>query len=360
MRGADISQTKLFTSVSTSSLIPADHPLRQIREMANQALKDLSAVFNTCYSIMGRPSIPPEQIFRALIIQIFYSIRSERLLMENIQYNMLFRWFIGLSIDQPVWNHSVYSKHRDDILKSDVTRQFFKLIVEQAKEANLLSDEHFTVDGTILEAWASVKSVRPKDEEAPPPGPGRNNWTDFKGEKRTNQTHASTSDPESRLYRKSEGQTAKPSYLGHALMENRHGLIEDVRVTQADGYAEREAALSMVASVTKENRMITLGTDKGYNSACFVETLLHLRVMPHVPPKKGETGLLDSLSKTVGYKISNRIRKRVEKIFAWMKTIGPQRKARHRGKEKIGSMFLLTAAAYNLVRMRNLGLAATA
>jgi transposase len=357
MRGADVSQTSLLINFSTSSLVPEKHPLRPIREMVNRALKELSGEFNRYYSFMGRPSIPPEKLFRALLIQILYSIRSERLLMEQIRYNMLFRWFIGLSADEPVWNHSVYSKQRDNVLDSQVTGQFFTQIREQANAANLLSDKHFTVDGTLLEAWASQKSVHPKDQEPPPPGPGRNGWHDFKGEKRGNKTHASVTDPESRLYRKSEGQAAKPSYMGHVLMENRNGLIQDVRVTQADGYAEREAALSMAAA-RQSHKAITLGADKGYDCKCFIESLLWLGVVPHVARKDKGSALSEVWARSSGYIVSQRIRKRVEEGFGWMKTIGPMRKLKHRGKEKVGSIFRLTAAAYNLVRMRNLGVAA--
>jgi len=360
MRGADISRTALFVNFSTSSLVPEDHPLRPIREMVNQALKELSPEFNRHYSMMGRRSIPPEQIFRALIIQVLYSIRSERLLMEQIRYNMLFRWFIGLSVDQPVWHHSVYSTHRDDILSADVTGQFFAQIRERAKEAKLLSDEHFTVDGTLLEAWASLKSVHPKDQEPPPPGPGRNGWHDFKGEKRTNETHASVTDSESRLYTKSKGQAAKPSYMGHVLMENRNGLIQDIRVTQADGYAEREAALSMAAEVAKPKKRgkdITIGADKGYDATDFLVAMLGLRILPHVAAKN-DGSLAAAFTRHNGYAVSQKVRKRVEEIFGWMKTVGPMKKLKHRTKEKVGSIFRLTAAAYNLVRMRNLGIAA--
>ena len=360
MRGSDQQQHRMFSYISPEQRVPQDHPLRPIREMVNTALAELSPLFEEIYSHTGRPSIPPEQLLRALLIQILYSIRSERLLVEQLDYNLLFRWFVGLSMDDSVWNHSVYSKNRDRLLDSDVAAAFFQSVYTQAEASALLSDEHFTVDGTLIEAWASLKSFRPKDSDSSKPpesGSGRNPEVNFRGQKRKNDTHASSTDPEARLYKKGKGKEAKLTYMGHVLMENRNGLAVDTRLTLATGTAEREAAISMVEDVPGAHR-ITIGADKGYDCADFVKQLRELTATPHVAQKK-EGSAIDGRTIThPGYAASQRIRKRVEEIFGWLKTVGFLSKTRHRGRERVNWVFTFAIAAYNLVRMRNLGLAA--
>jgi len=354
MRGDDVQQEAMFSYLSPEARVPRDHPLRSIRKMVNQALVELSGEFRAMYSREGRPSIPPERLLRALLLQVLYTIRSTRLLMEQLDYNLLFRWFVGLSMDDKVWDHSVFSKNQERFLRSDLAGAFFRRIHEQAAQAGLLSDEHFTVDGTLIEAWASLKSFRPKD--APPPeGGGRNPEVDFHGEKRLNQTHASTTDPEARLFRKGKGKEAKLCFLGHVLMENRHGLIVSPHLTVATGTAEREAAVSLVETIPGRHR-ITIGGDKAYDTREFVQSLRALNTVPHVAQNcKGRKSAIDGrTTRHTGYTISQRLRKRVEEIFGWMKTVGNLRKTRHRGVERVGWMFTLTAAAYNLVRIRNL------
>lgn len=359
MRGSDIQQQRLFSYISPEVRVPQKHPLRPIKKMANQALRELSSMFKTIYSSEGRPSIAPEKLLRSLLLQVFYSIRSERLLVEQLDYNLLFRWFIGLSMDDPVWNHSTYSKNRDRLLQTDVAVAFLRSICRQAEDAGLLSDEHFTVDGTLIEAWASLKSFRPKGENPTDKNEGgRNPEVDFHGQKRKNDTHASTTDPESRLHKKSKGKEARLAYMGHVLMENRNGLAVDARLTQATGKAEREAALSMVEDIPGNHR-VTLGADKAYDTADFVKELRVLKATPHVAGKSKGSAIDGRTTRHEGYKISQRKRKRVEEIFGWMKTVGFIRKTRHRGQEKVDWVFTFATAAYNLVRMRNLGLAAT-
>jgi transposase len=322
--------------------------------MVNQALAELSGEFRAMYSREGRPSIPPERLLRALLLQVLYTIRSTRLLMEQLDYNLLFRWFVGLSLDDKVWDHSVFSKNQERFLRSDLAGAFFRRIHAQAAQAGLLSDEHFTVDGTLIEAWASLKSFRPKD--APPPeGGGRNPEVDFHGEKRLNQTHASTTDPEARLFRKGKGKEAKLCFTGHVLMENRHGLIVSPHLSTATGTAEREAAVSLVETIPGRHR-ITVGADKAYDTREFVQSLRSLNAVPHVAQNcKGRKSAIDGrTTRHTGYTISQRLRKRVEEIFGWMKTVGNLRKTRHRGVERVSWMFTLTATAYNLVRIRNL------
>jgi transposase len=354
MRGDDIHQDAMFSYLSPEARVPQDHPLRPLRQMVNQALRDLSRDFQAMYSREGRPSIPPEKLLRALLLQVLYTIRSERLLMEQLDYNLLFRWFVGLSMDDKVWNHSVFSKNRERFLRTDLAAAFFRCILDQATAAGLLSDEHFTVDGTLIEAWASLKSFRPKD--APPPeGGGRNPEVDFHGEKRLNRTHASTTDPEARLFKKGKGKEAKLCFMGHVLMENRHGLIVSPRLTQATGTAEREAAVGLVHAVPGRHR-ITVGGDKAYDTQEFVQSLRALKAVPHVAQNcNGRKSAIDGrTTRHPGYAVSQRLRKRVEEIFGWMKTVGNLRKTRHRGVERVGWMFTLTAAAFNLVRLRNL------
>ena len=358
MRGTDTHQQMLFSYVSPEARVPQDHPLRPIRKMADKALKKLSPVFRELYATVGRPSIPPEKLLRSLLLQIFYSIRSERMLVEQLDYNLLFRWFIGLSMDEAVWNHSSYSKNRDRILHTDIAVMFLRAICEQAEKAGLLSDDHFTVDGTLIESWASLKSFRPKDLEPPKsPKGGRNPEVDFHGEKRINDPHASITDPEARLFRKGKGKEAKLAFMGHVLMENRNGLVVDRRLTPATGTAEREAAISMAAEIPGDRR-VTLGADKGYDAKAFVKDLRGLAVTPHVAQRAKGSAIDGRTTRHQGYAVSQRKRKRVEEIFGWMKTVGWLRKARYKGVEKIDWLFTLSAAAYNLVRMRNLGLPA--
>jgi transposase len=354
MRGKDVQQQAMFSYLSPEARVPKDHPLRPIRDMVNQALAELDGEFQAMYSREGRRSIPPEKLLRALLLQILYTIRSERLLMEQLDYNLLFRWFVGLSMDDEVWDHSVFSKNQERFLDSDLAAAFFARILEQAGSAGLLSDEHFTVDGTLIEAWASLKSFRPKD--APPPaGGGRNPEVDFHGEKRLNQTHASTTDPEARLFKKGKGKEAKLCFMGHVLMENRHGLVVAPRLTAATGTAEREAAEDTVGGIPGRRR-ITVGGDKAFDTQDFVKSMRSLNATPHVAQNcNGRKSAIDGrTTRHPGYAVSQRLRKRVEEIFGWMKTVGNLRKTRHRGEDRVGWVFTLTAAAYNLVRMRNL------
>ena len=360
MRGDDVQQQAMFSYLAPEARVPKDHPLRPIRDMVNQALADLSGEFQAMYSREGRPSIPPEKLLRALLLQVLYTIRSERLLMEQLDYNLLFRWFVGLSMDDQVWDHSVFSKNQERFLDSDLAGAFFSRILKQAASAGLLSKEHFTVDSTLIEAWASLKSFRPKDAPPPESGGGRNPEVDFHGEKRLNQTHASTTDPEARLFKKGKGKEAKLCFMGHVLMENRHGLVVSPRLTAATGTAERQAAEAMVEAVPGRHR-ITVGGDKAYDTREFVQSLRALKAVPHVAQNcQGRKSAIDGrTTRHPGYAVSQRLRKRVEEIFGWMKTVGNLRKTRHRGGDRVGWKFTLTAAAYNLVRIRNLMAAAS-
>lgn len=355
MRGHDEHSDFLFSYVSPEHRVPADHPLRPIRKMTDAALERLSSRFESLYSEKGRPSIPPEQLLRALLLQHLYSIRSERLLIEQLDYNLLFRWFVGLGMDEAIWDHSTFSKNRDRLLAGDVATAFLHAVLADAREHRLLSDEHFTVDGTLLEAWASHKSFRPRDTDAtrPPDDPG-NPTVNFRGERRTNDTHQSTSDPDARLDKKGVGRPAQLAYLGHVLMENRSGLVVDTRVTPADGYGEREAAVTMMAD--RRGGRVTLGGDKGYDYPGFVAALRRMEVTPHVAQNMTHRrSAIDArTTRHPGYVISQRTRKRVEEAFGWMKTIGLVRKLRHRGGPKVDWIFRFAAAAYNLIRIRNL------
>jgi transposase len=355
MRGADDRSDFLFSYVSPEHRVPADHPLRPIRTMTDAALERLSDRFETMYSEMGRPSIPPEQLLRALLLQHLYSIRSERLLIEQLDYNLLFRWFVGLGMDEPIWDHSTFSKNRDRLLAGDVASAFFDAVLSEARTHRLLSDEHFTVDGTLLEAWASQKSFRPKDPTAggPPDDPG-NPTVNFRGERRKNDTHQSTTDPDARLYKKGVGRPAQLAYLGHVLMENRSGLVVNTRVTPADGYAERDAALLMMSDVP--GGRVTLAGDKGYDYPAFVAELRHMHVTPHLAQNttNRRSAVDGRTTRHPGYAISQRTRKRVEEIFGWLKTVGLLRKLRHRGGPRVDWIFRFAATAYNLIRIRNL------
>lgn len=358
MRGEDRQQATMFSYLSPEQRVPSDHPLRAIRTMVDAALDELSSLFEGMYADRGRPSIPPEKLLRALILQLLYSIRSERLLMEQLAYNLLFRWFVGLNMDEAVWDASTFSKNRDRFMGQQIGRAFFAEIVAAARASGVLSDEHFTVDGTRIEAWASVKSFRPKTEtpvDRPPPDDPGNPTVNFHGEQRTNATHESTTDPEARLYKKGRGHEAKLSYLGHVTIENRNGLVVDARLTPATGTAERDAALEMAADIPGGHR-VTLGGDKGYDTRGFVTGLRTLGITPHVAQNTtGRRSAIDErTTRRRGYAISQRVRKRVEEVFGWMKTIALMRKTRYRGVERVGWIFTFTAAVYNLVRLRNL------
>jgi transposase len=359
MRGDDQQTGYLFSYVSPDDRVPADHPLRPIRQMTDAVLARLSPRFDRLYSDIGRPSIAPEQLLRALLLQALYTVRSERLLMEQLQYNLLFRWFVGLSMDDPVWVPTVFSKNRDRLLEGDIAQAFFLEVRAEARAAGLLSDEHFTVDGTLLEAWASQKSFRPKDRSDPPSDDptSRNPTVNFRGELRANDTHQSTTDPDARLYKKGSGQEAKLAYLGHVLTENRHGLIIDALVTQATGTAERDAAGAMVADLP-DTRRVTVAGDKNYDTKGFVQQLREMGVTPHVAqyPETAHRGsAIDArTTRHPGYAVSQQKRKLVEQCFGWMKTVGLLRKLRHRGGARVNWTFIFTAAAFNLVRMRTL------
>jgi len=355
MRGYENSSDALFLYVSPESFVPGDHPLRPIRKMADKALASLSGEFERMYSHTGRPSVPPEVLLKSLLLQILFSIRSNRLLVEQLGYNILYRWFLGLSLEEAIWDHSTFSQNQERLIGTDIAGQFLQRIIAQAKEARLLSKDHFSVDGTLIEAWASIKSFQRRDGE-PSNRTGRNGEVDFHGQSRTNDTHASTTDPESRLYRKGKGKESKLSYMGHTLMENRNGLVLDTRVTQATGTAERDAAADMIKNIPGTRR-VTVGADKGYDTEGFVEALRGMRATPHVAQNdtNRRSAINGRTTRHPGYEISGKVRKRIEEIFGWVKTIGTFRKARYRGTEKVSWYFTLAVAAYNLVRMRNLG-----
>ncbi len=356
MRGDDDQQAGMFSYVSPEQRVPRLHPLRAIREMTDRALREMSPRFDQLYATTGRPSIAPERLLRALLLQVLYSIRSERMLMEQLDYNLLFRWFVGLNMDDPVWVPTVFTKNRDRLLEGDIAGEFFAQILAQAREDGLLSDEHFSVDGTLLEAWAGQKSFRKKDDPAPPSDTDPGNPTvNFHGEKRSNDTHASTTDPDCRLARKSGGHEAKLAYSGNAVIENRNGLVVATEVLQSNGTAERDAALLMVERLEGDHR-ITIGADRGYDTRDFVRELRGMNATPHVAQNtNGRSSAIDGRTiRHGGYVISQRKRKRIEEVFGWMKTVGGLRKLHHRGLEKVTWMFTFTAAVYNLVRMRNL------
>ena len=353
MRGTDERQSAMFSYLSPEQRVPQDHPLRLIRQLTDQTLERMSSRFEEMYSWTGRPSIPPEKLLRALLLQVLYTIRSERLLMEQLDYNLLFRWFVGLNMDDPVWVPTVFSKNRERLLEGEVAEAFFDEVLREARDRDLLSDEHFTVDGTLLEAWASQKSFRRKEGgEAEPPDDAGNPTVDFHGEKRSNETHQSRTDPEALLARKGQGKEARLSYAGHVLMENRNGIVVNARLTQATGTAEREAAVEMVEEIPGQKN-VTVGGDKNYDTREAVEKLRERNATPHVAQKQ-RSAIDGRTTRHAGYKISQRARKKVEEIFGWMKTVGLLRKLRHRGLQRVGWMFTFTSAAYNLVRIRNL------
>jgi transposase len=361
MRGDDQRQDGMFSYISAEERVKTDHPLRPIRAMVDEALKELSPRFARMYAKHGRPSIAPEKLLRALLLQVLYTIRSERQLMEQLDYNLLYRWFVGLSMDDEVWNATTFSKNRDRLLTGKIAQAFFEEVLKQARERELLSADHFTVDGTLIEAWAGQKSFQRKDGTKPPEDGGSNPTVNFHGEQRRNDTHQSTTDPEALLYRKSNGSESKLSYLGHVLMENRNGMVVDTRLTRATGTAERDAALLMTADIPGGTRRVTLGGDKNYDTKDFVAKLKEAAVTPHVAQHRHarRSSAIDArTTRHEGYAISQRKRKRVEEIFGWIKTVGGLRKTRHRGRKRVSWMFTFAAAAFNLVRMRNLTLAA--
>jgi transposase len=352
MRGDDQRPDTMFSYVAPEQRVPADHPLRTIRTMVDTALQELSPEFARLYPKTGRPSVPPEQLLRALLLQMLYSVRRERQLMEQLDYNLLFRWFVGLSMDDPIWDPTVFTKNRERLLRGDIARAFFERVLAQAQERQLLSAEHFTVDGTLIEAWAGLKSFKKKGTGALPPDDPGNPTVNFHGERRSNATHASTTDPEARLARKGSGKEAKLAYQGHALMENRHGLVVDTCVTQAIGTAEREAAAAMATNL---RRGATVGGDKGYDTCGFVAALRSLGLTPHVAQITHRTSAIDGrTTRHPGYAVSQQKRKLVEEVFGWLKTVALFRKTRHRGVRRVGWLFTLGAALYNVVRIRNL------
>lgn len=384
MRGADETSGSLFSYVDLEARIPARHPLRTIRQVVNEALASLDAEFEALYTDFGRPSIAPERLIRASLLQILFSVRSERQVMEQMQYNLLFRWFVGLGIDDPVWVPTVFTKNRDRLLSTEMSRTVMAAILAHREVAPLLSDDHFSVDGTLVKAWASMKSFQPKADDTPPdddpgspPGPdtpaedqphtteidpmprpsrpNRNAEVDFRGEKRTNTTHASTTDPDARLYKKSPGTGAMLCFIGHALMENRSGLIVQGDLTQADGHAERRAAMDMIHRHSPgSTRQLTLGADKGFDAAEFVADLRRACVTPHVAQKVRYSAIDGRTTRHEGYALSIRNRKRIEEAFGWAKTVGGMAQTVYRGVERVRARFILTMAANNLARLPRL------
>lgn len=355
MRGELDQRQAMFCYISPEGFVPQNHPLRPIKEMVDAALVDLSPKFDEMYSHTGRPSIPPEKLLKASLLQAFYSIRSERQIVEQIGYNILFRWFLDMALDEKPWVATVFTKNKERLLKAEISRHFLAAVVNQAEKKNLLSNEHFTVDGTLIEAWASIKSFRPKDD--PPQGPvGRNDEANFRGKKLSNETHASVTDSDAKLYRKGNQQGADLYHMGHVLMDNRHGLVIDTLATQANGTAERDAAEIMIKPVTRKSRRVTLGADKGYDAKGFVENLRKNNVTPHIAQNNtNRSSAIDGrTTRHEGYAVSQRVRKRVEEIFGWMKTIAGIRSPKYRGTDWVEWHFTLAGAAFNLIRIRNL------
>jgi transposase len=351
MRGDDQQQSGMFSYVSLEERVPQDHPLRRIRETVDEILRKMGKDFDSLYARTGRPSVAPERLLRAVLLQIFYTVRSERLLMEQMNYNLLFRWFVGLEMDEPVWNHAVFSKNRERLLNQEVAQEFFRRVLAEAKPH--LSDEHFTVDGTLIEAWASQKSFQKKEGGDDEPG-------QFRGQKRSNETHASKTDPDAKLYRKGNGQEAKLGYLGHVLMENRHGFIVNAMLTQADGRAERDAALLMLYQQWRSRRQrrrsapMSVGADKAYDTQDFVRTVRELDILPHVAQnlnRCGGSAIDGRTTRHESYRVSQRKRPWIEKAFGWMKQTGGMRKTKLRGLAKVAWQFLMTATAFNLWRL---------
>lgn len=357
MRGSDHQQSQVFSYLSPETRVRKDHPLRSVRTMVDEVLRAISPEFDRMYAQQGRPSIAPEKLLRAQLLQMLYSVRSERLLMEEIDYSILFRWFVGLNLDEEVWDATVFTKNRDRLLEADVAKLFLAEVVELARAKGMVSDEHFTVDGTLLEAWASLKSLQRKDGKNPPPPDDPGNPTvNFHGEKRSNQTHESKTDAEAKLARKGEGKEAKLSYSGNLLVENRNGLIVDALAWEANGTAERDTALLMLEQVRGDGP-VTVGGDKGFDTKEFVAECRGMHVTPHVAQndkRRGGSAIDQRTTRHEGYRISQRKRKRIEECFGWLKTIALLRKVRHRGLAKVDWVFVFACAAYNLVRLRNL------
>jgi transposase len=366
MRGTDARSGSLFSYVDLEARVPAKHPLRLIKSIVDDVLLSLDAEFERLYEGTGRQSIAPERLLRASLLQAFYSVRSERQLMEQIDYNLLFRWFVGLGIDDPVWDHSTFSKNRDRLLDADVAAKFLEAVLRHPKVERFLSGDHFSVDGTLVEAWASLKSFRAKDGSDEPPSPGRNGERDFHGETRANDTHESTTDPDAKLYRKGNGQPAKLCFMGHALMENRSGLVVQAHLGQASGTAEREAAIQMITRASPGSGRITLGADKGYDAASFVDDLRQMAVTPHIARndavtktgKRRRSAVDGRTTRHEGYAVSQRVRKRIEEAFGWAKTIAGLAKTKLRGTPRNAFKFTFTMAAYNLIRLPGLMAAA--
>lgn len=352
MRGDDHQTSHVFSYLSPEERVPADHPLRAVRRMTDAVLDRLSSRFALRYSTIGRPSVPPEQLLRALLLQILYSVRSERMLMEQLEYNLLFRWFVGLAMDETVWTPTTFTKNRDRLLAGDVAQAFFDEVAGQADDARLLSDEHFTVDGTLLEAAAGLKSFREKGAPVPPPDDPGNPTVNFHGDRRSNATHQSTTDPDSRLLRKSNTHEAKLQYVGGLLLEHRHGLVVQATAVVGSGTAERDIAIAQVAGWRPGRK--TVGGDKGFDQRAFVDAVRATGATPHVAAKTKYSAIDGRTTRHPGYAVSQRVRKRIEEVFGWMKTVGLLRKLRHRGVDRVNWIFVFTAAAYNLVRMRTL------
>ena len=356
MRGTDLQQGGMFSYVSLESRVPASHPLRGIKELLDEALASMSRDFGRVYASEGRPSIPPERLVRASTLQILYSIRSERLLCEQLDYNLLFRWFVGLSVDEPIWDHSTFTKNRDRLIEARVARKLLRRIVRRAGAARLLSNEHFSVDGTLIESWAAVKSMRRRDGKDDPPGPGRNPTVNWHGQKRSNETHVSPNDPEAKLFCKGKGQAAKLCYMGHTLMDHRHGLIVDVEVTEANGFAERAAALKLLDRHPSHERR-TVSADKAYDTARFVADCRERGITPQVAMNITEhrgSAIDARTTRHAGYVASQRLRKRIEECFGWSKDGRPLRKMKLYGKPKVEFLTTLTVGIYTLLRVNNL------
>jgi transposase len=356
MRGDDPKHEHMFSYITPEARVRPDHPLRPIRRMTDAALARLSPRLDRLYATTGRPSIPPEQLLRALLLQILYSVRSERLLMEELDYSVLYRWFVGLSLDDPIWDATSFTKNRDRLLTGDIADAFFAEVLAAIRAEGLLSDEHFTVDGTLVEAWASHKSFRPKDHDRPPSDDPKNPTVNFHGEARRNDTHQSTTDPDARLYKKAVGREAKLGYLAHLLTDNRHGFIVDTAVTDATGTAERDAAITMLGELPLTTRRPTVGADKNYDTRAWVAAVRAMGITPHVAQStRYRSSAIDRrTTRHPGYALSERCRKKVEQPFGWMKTVGLLRKLRHRGGRLVDWIVSFTAAAYNLVRWRTL------
>ncbi|WP_288092480.1 IS5 family transposase [Thiomonas sp.] len=354
MRGTQNFQGAMFSYISLEERVAARHPLRKLRVLVDALLVSMSAEFEAVYARRGRPSVPPEMLLKALLLQILFSIRSERLLVEAIDYNLLYRWFVGLNIEDKVWDHSTFSANRERLFNEDLARVFFERVKHTAEWAKLIGDEHFSVDGTLIEAWASHKSFKRKDDDHTPTAE-RNPEVDFKGEKRCNDTHASTTDPDARLFKKAAGDKSRLCHMGHILMDNRHGLVVDVEITHASGTAERHAALKMLERQKRKARRLTVGADKGYDCRAFVQGCRQLGITPHVAAKAKHSAIDGRTQRHEGYKVSLKVRKRIEEAFGWIKTVGGLAKTKLIGHAKLAGQALMCFAAYNLVRMGSIG-----